>query len=101
MEIITIVIFAVIVILVFEFIKHKFIKGSGKLVLTVVVIGVIALFAFYYLNIDSVKDLDFDGAKATGAAVFENLKGDLDNMNLAIPLSPLQARKVYKLPTVK
>ena len=71
------------------------------MVLTLVVIALIALAAFYYLNFDSVKNLDLDGAKATGAAVFENLKGDLDNMNLATPSSPFQAKLYTGLKTIQ
>lgn len=95
MNIITLLLFIVVVIVIFEFLKHHFIKGSGKFLLILFVIGAILLVFLYFSNGESTS---LGEVKTTGAVVWDDLKDSVNDIDLTNQLDLFDTRKAYIAP---
>lgn len=91
MNIIFLIAIVVAIILGFEFIKHHFIKSSGKSVLTLIVFIIILFLIFKYSGFD----VDASNIATTGASIVDDVKDGLDDFDLDFGLDSLHTRKVY------
>ena len=91
MNIVFLIAIIVAIIVGFEFIKHHFIKSSGKSILTLVIIILIVFLIFQYTDFS----IDTSSITTTGASIIEDIKDGLDNFDLDVRLDSFNTRKVY------